>query len=59
MSIIVNREANMDNKDKIIQVRVEAELHEEIKAAAEEENRTISNLIRTAMIAYLKQRKSK
>lgn len=49
----------MDNKDKIIQVRVEAELHEEIKEAAEEENRTISNLIRTAMIAYLKQRKSK
>lgn len=49
----------MDNKDKIIQVRVEAELHEEIKAAAEEENRTISNLIRTAMIAYLKQQKSK
>ena len=59
MSIIVNREANMDNKDKIIQVRVEAELQDEIKAAAEEENRTISNLIRTAMIAYLKQRQSK
>ena len=36
-----------------------AELHDEIKAAAEEENRTISNLIRTAMIAYLKQRQSK
>ena len=49
----------MDNKDKIIQVRVEAELQDEIKAAAEEENRTISNLIRTAMIAYLKQRQSK
>lgn len=43
----------MDNKDKIIQVRVEAELHEQVKKKAEEENRTISNLIRTALIAYL------
>lgn len=45
----------MDNKDKIIQVRVEADLHEQIKAKAEEENRTVSNLIRTALITYLKQ----
>lgn len=43
----------MDNKDKIIQVRVEPELHEAVKAKAEEENRTVSNLIRTALIAYL------
>ena len=43
----------MDNKDKIIQVRVEAELHEQVKKKAEEENRTLSNLIRTALIAYL------
>ncbi len=43
----------MENKCKIIQVRVEAELHEAIKKKAEEENRTVSNLIRTALIAYL------
>lgn len=43
----------MENKDKIIQVRVEEELHEQVKKKAEEENRTISNLIRTALIAYL------
>ena len=43
----------MENKDKLIQVRVEADLYEAIKEKADEENRTVSNLIRTVLIAYL------
>ena len=40
-------------KDTRIQVRLDKELYEKAMEKAKEENRTISNLIRTALIAYL------
>lgn len=46
-------------KDKKLQIRLDEELWQDVQDACEEENRTVSNLIRTALIAYLKQRKSK
>lgn len=39
--------------DKKLQVRLDIELYEAVVAKAKEENRTISNLIRTALLAYL------
>ena len=39
--------------DKKLQVRLEKELYEAVVKKAKEENRTISNLIRTALKAYL------
>lgn len=39
--------------DKKLQVRLDAELYEAILKKAKEENRTISNLIRTALLTYL------
>lgn len=44
------------NKDKKLQIRLDAELYEAVKERCKEENRNISNLIRTALIAYLKQK---
>ena len=41
------------DKDKKLQIRLNKELYEAVLAKAKEENRTISNLIRTALIAYL------
>jgi metal-responsive CopG/Arc/MetJ family transcriptional regulator len=46
-------------KDKKLQIRLDEDLWTAVQDACEEENRTVSNLIRTALIAYLKQRKSK
>lgn len=40
--------------DKKLQIRLDAELYEAVKAACAAENRTISNLIRTALMQYLK-----
>lgn len=40
-------------KDTRVQVRLDKELYEQAMEKAKEENRTISNLIRTALIAYL------
>lgn len=40
--------------DKKLQIRLDSELYEAVKEACEAENRTISNLIRTALIEYLK-----
>lgn len=40
--------------DKKLQIRLDAELYEAVKEACEAENRTISNLIRTALMQYLK-----
>lgn len=42
-----------DNKDIRVQVRLTKEQYETVLKKAEEENRTVSNLIRTALIAYL------
>ena len=42
-----------DNKDIRLQVRLTKEQYETVLKKAEEENRTVSNLIRTALIAYL------
>ena len=42
-----------DNKDIRLQVRLTREQYEAVMKKAEEENRTVSNLIRTALIAYL------
>ena len=39
--------------DKKLQVRLDIDLYEAVVAKAKEENRTISNLIRTALLAYL------
>lgn len=39
--------------DKKLQVRLDMELYEAVLKRAKEENRTISNLIRTALLAYL------
>lgn len=39
--------------DKKLQVRLDIELYEAVVEKAKEENRTISNLIRTALLAYL------
>lgn len=39
--------------DKKLQIRLDKELYEAVQAKAKEENRTISNLIRTALLAYL------
>lgn len=39
--------------DKKLQIRLDAELYEAVKEACEAENRTVSNLIRTALIQYL------
>lgn len=40
-------------KDTRVQVRLDKELYKKAMEKAKEENRTISNLIRTALIAYL------
>jgi len=40
-------------QEKKLQVRLDEELYEAVKVKAKEENRTISNLIRTALLAYL------
>ena len=40
--------------DKKLQIRLDSELYEAVTAACKAENRTISNLIRTALIEYLK-----
>lgn len=40
--------------DKKLQIRLDAELYDAVKEACEAENRTISNLIRTALMQYLK-----
>lgn len=39
--------------DKKLQIRLDTELYEKVIAKCKEENRTISNLIRTALKAYL------
>lgn len=39
--------------DKKLQIRLDTELYEKVIAKCKEENRTISNLIRTALLAYL------
>ena len=39
--------------EKKLQVRIDMELYEAILKACKEENRNISNLIRTALIYYL------
>lgn len=39
--------------DKKLQIRLDAELYKAVQKKCKEENRTISNLIRTALIAYL------
>ena len=39
--------------DKKLQIRLDTELYEAVLKACREENRTISNLIRTALLAYL------
>jgi hypothetical protein len=39
--------------DKKLQIRLDIELYEAVLKRAKEENRTISNLIRTALLAYL------
>lgn len=39
--------------DKKLQIRLDTELFEKVIAKCKEENRTISNLIRTALLAYL------
>lgn len=41
--------------DKKLQIRLDEELHAAVLAKCKEENRTISNLIRTALITYLKK----
>lgn len=41
------------NKDKRIMVRLDEDLAKAAEAKCDEENRTMSNLIRTALIAYL------
>lgn len=43
----------MNNLDKKLQIRLDAELYEAVQKKCKEENRTVSNLIRTALIAYL------
>lgn len=40
--------------DKKLQIRLDADLYAAVKEACEAENRTISNLIRTALMQYLK-----
>lgn len=49
----------MGNEKKVISLRLEEEFIEELKACAKEENRTISNLIETALIAYVKDKKER
>lgn len=39
--------------DKKLQIRLDTELYEKVIAKCKEENRTVSNLIRTALLAYL------
>ena len=39
--------------EKKLQIRLDKELYEAVKKKCDEENRTISNLIRTALKAYL------
>ena len=39
--------------DKKLQIRLDTKLYEAVLKRAKEENRTISNLIRTALLAYL------
>lgn len=39
--------------DKKLQIRLDKELYEAVLKRAKEENRTISNLIRTALMFYL------
>lgn len=39
--------------DKKLQIRLDEELHAKVLKACKEENRTISNLIRTALLYYL------
>lgn len=39
--------------DKKLQIRLDTELYEKVIAKCKEENRTISNLIRTALLACL------
>ena len=39
--------------NKKLQIRLDTELYEAVLKRAKEENRTISNLIRTALLAYL------
>ena len=39
--------------DKKLQIRLDAELYEAVRQKCKEENRTISNLIRTALMYYL------
>ena len=41
------------NKDKKLQIRLDEELWTAVQNKCKEENRTVSNLIRTALIAYL------
>ena len=40
-------------KDKKLQIRLDEELWKAVQDACKKENRTVSNLIRTALIAYL------
>ena len=40
-------------KDKKLQIRLDEELWTAVQDACKKENRTVSNLIRTALIAYL------
>lgn len=44
-------------KDKKLQIRLDEDLYSAVKKKCEEENRNISNLIRTALIAYLNNNK--
>lgn len=40
-------------KDKKLQIRLDEDLWKAVQEACKKENRTVSNLIRTALIAYL------
>lgn len=40
-------------KDKKLQIRLDEDLWKAVQDACKKENRTLSNLIRTALIAYL------
>ncbi len=40
-------------KDKKLQIRLDEDLWKAVQDACKKENRTVSNLIRTALIAYL------
>ena len=47
----------MINQDKLVALKINAELLNQIKAIADQENRSLSSMIRVAIKEYIKSKK--